>query len=82
MPTSTCAETSIPLPASPLDANENRVLLYELDDPATNEGWRMFSLADGSYVFEIQAGNDVVITEHHASFADASARVDRWYGAR
>ncbi len=82
MHTSTSSPTSIPLPPSSLDPNDGRVLLFRLDDPETSEGWRMFSLVDGTYLFEMQTVNGVLISEHHASFAGASARVDRWYGER
>jgi hypothetical protein len=78
---STGSPTSIPLPPS-VDPNDGRVVLFQLDDPETNEGWRVFSLFDGSYLFEMQTANGERITEHHGAFAGASARVDRWYYER
>jgi hypothetical protein len=74
-------KVSIPLPPSTLDPKA-RVMLYELADDDNHEGWRIFQLADGSYTFELQAHGIVLLTEHHVSFADASARVARWYGNR
>jgi hypothetical protein len=82
MHTSTSSTTSIPLPPSLLDPNDGRVLLFQLDDPETNEGWRMFSMIDGSYLFEMQTAHGVLISERHATFTDASARADRWYEER
>jgi hypothetical protein len=78
---STSSPRSIPLPPS-LDLNDNRVVLFQLDDPETNEGWRMFSLPDGGYLFEMQTANGERISERHSSFAAASARLDRWYYER
>ena len=80
---STSSATSIrPLPPSSLDPNDGRVLLLQLDDPETNEGWRVFSLLDGGYLFEMQTAHGERITEQHRSFAGVSARVDRWYYER
>jgi hypothetical protein len=79
MRTSTNSATSIPLPPSSLDPNDGRVLLFKLDDPHMREGWRMFAMVDGSYLFEMQTANGVLISEHDLSFKDASARADRWY---
>jgi hypothetical protein len=80
---STSSATSIlPLPPSSLDPNDGRVLLLQLDDPETNEGWRVFSLLDGSYLFEMQTAEGERIPEQHRSFAGVSARVDRWYSER
>jgi hypothetical protein len=80
MQTASYSEATIPLPPSPLDPNVPRVMLYELTDDASNEGWRMFQLTDGTYAFETRQNEDVLFCEHHSSFADASARIDRWYG--
>jgi hypothetical protein len=82
MQTSTSSTTSIPLPPSSLDPNDGRVLMFQLDDPRTNEGWRMFTLVDGTYLFEMQTANGVLISEHHASFTSASARVTGWHKER
>jgi hypothetical protein len=71
-------ESTIPLPPSPLDPNA-RVMLFELTEGNLDEGWRIFQLGDGTYTFEVQSHNIVLLSEHHASFADASARVSRWY---
>jgi hypothetical protein len=78
---STSSVTSIHLPRS-FDPNDGRVVLFQLDDPETNEGWRVFSLPDGSYLFEMQTANGQRISERHRSFAGASARMDRWYYER
>ena len=80
---STSSATSIHhLPPSLLDPNDGRVLLLQLDDPETNEGWRVFSLLDGGYLFEMQTTHGEQISERHRSFAGVSARMDRWYSTR
>ena len=69
------------LPPS-LDMNDGRVVLFQLDDPETNEGWQTFSLPDGGYLFEMRTAHGERISEHHRSFASISARLDRWYCER
>jgi hypothetical protein len=78
MPSIDSALSAAAVLPSPVPAATDRTLC-EYWDPSADRSWRIVSLAQGGYAFELDVEDFTLVHESYLSLADAVARAKGWW---